>query len=210
MANKSGKVYGLTLLCPILNDEHAVPSHDLQIRQYLAALPTGEGSPFAIAPNTHLARLVVMDDVIYVGVPATEEHLRSKYLVFETNCDVDIEEYMAGLAMHVPDQIEAVWSHCVGYPGIVDVPAFVKYMKACQVPTTFFFAATNDKSVTETLIALQNKRAVAEFITAHQGMGPMQIQQEFAAFMRELRDAPRPVPGRMRVSRVGETGGHNE
>ena len=153
---------------------------------------------------------VFLQVAIYVGVPATEEHLRSKYLVFETNCDVDIEEYMTGLAMHVPDQIEAVWSHCVGYPGIVDVPAFVKYMKACQVPTTFFFAATNDKSVTETLLALQNKRAVAEFITTHQGMGPMQIQQEFAAFMRELRDAPKPVPGRMRLSRVGETGGHNE
>jgi hypothetical protein len=209
MANKSGRVYGLTLLCPIINDERAVPSHDLEIRQYLATLPTGEGSPFAIAPNTHLARLVVMDDVIYVGVPATEEHLKSKYLVFETNCDVDIEEYVAGLATHVPEQVEAVWSHCVGYPGLADIGAFVKYMKACQVPTTFFFAATNDKTVTETLVALQNKRAVAEFITSHQGMGPMQIQQEFAAFMRELRDMPRPVPGRMRVREI-ETGGQHE
>ena len=206
MANKSGKVYGLTLLCPILNDERAVPSHDLQIREYLATLPTGEHSPFAIAPNTHLARLVVMDDVIYVGVPATEEHLKSKYLVFETNCDVDIDEYVTGLATHVPEQIDAIWSHCVGYPGVADVAAFVKYMKACQVPTTFFFAATNDKSVTETLAALQTKRAVAEFITSHQGMGPMQIQQEFAAFMRELRNAPRPVPGRMKI----ETGGRHE
>ena len=209
MANKSGRVYGLTLLCPIINDERAVPSHDLQIRQYLATLPTGEGSPFAIAPNTHLARLVVMDDVIYVGVPATEEHLKSKYLVFETNCDVDIEEYVAGLATHVPEQVEAVWSHCVGYPGLTDMGAFVKYMKACQVPTTFFFAATNDKSVTETLTALQTKCAVAEFITSHQGMGPMQIQQEFATFMRELRDMPRPVPGRMRVREI-KTGGQHE
>jgi hypothetical protein len=81
-------------------------------------------------------------------------------------------------------------------------------MKACQVPTTFFFAATNDKSVTETLVALQTKRAVAEFITAHQGMGSMQIQQEFAALMRELRDAPRPVPGRMKVGEIKAGGRH--
>ena len=196
MANKNGTLYGLTLLCPILNDQRAVPSHDLQIRQYLATLPTGAESPFAIAPNTHLARLVVMDDVIYVGVPAREEHLKSKYLVFETNSDVDIEPYVTGLAKHVPEQVDAIWSHCAGYPGLADAGAFVKYMKACQVPTTFFFAATNDKSVTETLIALQTKRAVAEFITTHQGMGPMQIQQEFAAFMRDLREAPPPAPGR--------------
>ena len=30
------------------------------------------------APGTHLARLVVMDDVIYVGMPSCEEHLKSK------------------------------------------------------------------------------------------------------------------------------------
>ena len=40
-----------------------------------------------LAPGTHLARLVVMDDMIYVGAPSCEEHLHSKYLVFESNCD---------------------------------------------------------------------------------------------------------------------------
>ena len=78
-------VYGLTILSPIIDDEKATPSHDLQIRMYLATLPTDEESPFALAPGTHLARLVVMDDVIYVGMPACEEHLKSKYLVFESN-----------------------------------------------------------------------------------------------------------------------------
>jgi hypothetical protein len=87
MPSQSGKVYGLTLLCPILDDPMAIPSHDLQIRGHLAELPTGPDSPFAIAPGTHLARLVVLDDVIYVGMPAREDHLKSKYLVFESNCD---------------------------------------------------------------------------------------------------------------------------
>jgi hypothetical protein len=210
MANKNGKVFGLTLLCPILNDEQATPSHDLQIRYYLASLPTGAASPFAIAPNTHLARLVVMDDVIYVGHPSTEEHLKSKYLVFETNTDVDLEAYVTGLAENVPEHVEAIWSHCAGYPGVTDVAAFVKYMKACQIPTTFFFAAVNDKSVTETLTALETKRAVSEFIVTHQGMDPAQVQREFAAFVRELRSAPPPAPGVARFAREIKTGGHNE
>ena len=94
MANQNGSVYGLTLLCPILNDKHEVPSHDLQIRKYLAELYTDARSPFAIAPGTHMARLAVMDDVIYVGMPACEESLKSKYLVFESNCDGDMDNYL--------------------------------------------------------------------------------------------------------------------
>src|SRR5271167_4434745 len=98
MANKSGSVYGLTILSPIIDDRKAVPSHDLQIREYLANLPVGVDSPFALAPGTHLARLVVMDDVIYVGMPACEEHLKSKYLIFESNCDGELDAYLRGLA----------------------------------------------------------------------------------------------------------------
>src|SRR5271170_1201677 len=141
MANESGNVYGLTILSPIIDDENATPSHDLQIRKYLASLPTGEESPFALAPSTHLARLVVMDDVIYVGMPACEEHLKSKYLVFESNCDGELDNYLGGLAASVPEQLDAIWSHCVGYPGAVHRQAFIDYMKACQLETTFYFAA---------------------------------------------------------------------
>lgn len=210
MANQSGSVYGLTVLSPILNDEHAVPSHDLQIRKYLAALPTGADSPFAIAAGTHLARLVVMDDVVYVGAPACEEHLKSKYLVFESNCDGDLDTYLKGLATKIPQHLDAIWSHCTGYPGARDVPAFMRYMKACQLETTFFFAAVNDKSVTETLIALQTQRAVADFIATHQGMDPAQIQQEFIKFIKILKAASAPAPGMMAPHRSIKTGGRNE
>src|SRR5271163_3163843 len=109
MANQNGTVYGLTILSPFINDKTAVPSHDLQIREYLASLPTGEDSPFALSPGTHLARLVVMDDVIYVGMPACEEHLKSKYLVFESNLDGDLGSYLAGLSQSAPQHLDAIW-----------------------------------------------------------------------------------------------------
>jgi len=218
MANQSGSVYGLTLLCPIVKDERAVPSHDLQIREYLATLPTDERSPFAAAPGTHLARLVVMDDVIYVGMPACEEHLKSKYLIFETNCDADIDAYFTGLAKAIPEQLDAVWSHCTGYPGVRDLDAFLSYMKACQLETTFFFAAVNDKSVTDTLKALQTQRAVADFIATHPVPGTVvdaaTTQREFLEFMKIVEAAPTPRPGLKAGSgasrREIQTGGHNE
>ena len=210
MPNKNGNVYGLTVLSPIIDDENATPSHDLQIREYLATLPTGAESPFALSPGTHLCRLVVMDDVIYVGAPACEEHLRSKYLVFESNCDCDLDSYLQGLATSVPARLDAIWSHCVGYPGASNPQAFVDYMKACQIETTFFFAAVNDKSLTETLSALQTQRAVADFIACHQHIKPEQLQRDFTEFMAVLKAAPLPRPGGMAPRRDIKTGGRNE
>ena len=210
MPNKNGTVYGLTILSPIIDDEKATPSHDLQIRKYLATLPTGEESPFALAPGTHLARLVVMDDVIYVGMPACEEHFKSKYLVFESNCDGDLDTYLSGLATSIPAQLDAIWKHCVGYPGAANRQAFIDYMKACQLDTTFFFAAVNDKSVPETLRALQTQTAVADFIATHQGMDPATLQGEFIQFVAHLKSRPLPRPGSMGPHRDIKTGGRNE
>ena len=198
MPNQNGSVYGLTLLSPILHDPHAVPSHSLQIRDYLATLPTGAESPFAIAPGTHLARLVVMDDVIYVGMPACEEHLKSKYLIFETNCDADLDAYFTGLARSIPQHLDAIWSHCIGYPGAANLPQLLQYMKTCQLTTTFFFAAVNNSTVTESLRALQTQRAVADFIATRQGMDPAQIQRDFIT----LHQSPR----HCRTSRAGQHG----
>ena len=209
MPNQNGKVYGLTILSPIIDDEQAVPSHDLQIRNYLATLPTDQNSPFALAPATHLTRLVVMDDVIYVGMPSCEEHLKSKYLIWESNCDGNLNTYLSGLAKAIPEHLDAIWSHCIGYPGAANLQAFIDYMKACQLETTFFFAAVNDKSVPETLRALQTQRAVADFIEDHQGMEPAKLQSEFKQFLIELNAMPTPKAGAMTPDRDIKTGGRN-
>jgi hypothetical protein len=210
MPNKNGSVYGLTILSPIIDDRKATPSHDLQIRNYLAKLSTRDDSPFALAPGTHLARLVVMDDVVYVGAPSCEEHLNSKYLIFESNCDGDLDSYLSGLAAAIPEHLDAIWKHCVGYPGAANRQAFIDYMKACQLETTFFFAAVNNKSVSETLRALQTKTAVAEFIASHQGANPPKLKRDFIQFVSQLKSMPPPKPGSMGPYREIKTGGRNE
>ncbi len=196
MANESGSVYGLTILSPILADEKAEISHNCAIRVYLANLPRDERSPFAKVSSTHMARLVVMDDVVYVGMPACEEHLKSQYLVFESNFDGDLDTYLGRMAREIPEHVDAVWQHCWGYPGVKDVPEFIAYMKKCQLTTTFYFADVNDKTVQQTLLALQTQAAVAEFIEKNQGLPAPVLQKNFAEFMQKLRSAPEPVPGR--------------
>src|SRR5260370_338319 len=72
MPNQSGNIYGLTILSPIINGADGDVSHDCAIRDYLANLPRDHRSLFAKVSSTHLARLVVMDDVVFVGTPARE------------------------------------------------------------------------------------------------------------------------------------------
>src|SRR5260370_38582522 len=83
MPNQSGQVYGLTILSPIIEDERLDICHSMELRWYLGHLARDHKSPFARISSTYLARLVVMDDVVYVGAPACEEHLKSRYLIFE-------------------------------------------------------------------------------------------------------------------------------
>jgi hypothetical protein len=212
MPSRNGSVYGLTLLCPILDEPAAVPSHDLQIRDHLATLSRGADSMFALAPGTHLARLVVLDDVVYVGAPACEEHLKSKYLVFESNCDGDRDSYLTGLAKAIPGELDKIWKHCAGYPpgGANDLARFLAYMKKCEIETTFFFAPVNNKTVTETLVALRNKHAIAHFIAQHQGVKPAQVRASILALRDKLNAAPDPKPAAVHVERTMDTGGRNE
>jgi hypothetical protein len=195
MPNKSGSVYGLTILSPIIDDPHADISHDLQLRMILGGMARDAGSPFAKVDSTHLCRLTVLNDVVYVGMPACEEHLQSQYLVFESNFDGELEPYLRRMATEIPDTVDAVWSHCQGFPGVRDPDAFAAYMKKCQITTTFYFADVNDKTVQQTLNALQTQSAVAAFIERTAGLGGANLQKAFAEFMRDLKAAPTPAPG---------------
>ena len=195
MANQSGQVYGLTILSPIIEDNRLDICHSMDLRWYLGHLPRDHKSPFARISSTYLARLVVMDDVVYVGAPACEEHLKSRYLIFETNFDGDLDAYLTLMARETPEFVEAVWKHCVGYPGLSGLAAFIAYMKKCQITTTFYFADVNDRTVQTSLKALQTQSALARFIEKHQGQPPAEIQREFGALLQAMAKAPPPVPG---------------
>ncbi len=195
MRNQSGSIYGLTILSPIKDDPNAEISHSLAIRMYLQTLPVDGRGPFGRVSSTHMARLVVLDDVMYFGMPSCEEHLKSKYLIFESNFDGELEPYLKQLATEARDEVHNIWQHCIGYPGEQNVDSFIAYMKRCQVETTFYFADVNNKTVLQTLQALQTQSAVALFIEKNQGKPSEELQPAFLEFLRRLNNAPRPKPG---------------
>ncbi len=89
--------------------------------------------------------------------PACEEHLKSKYLVFETNCDGDPDTYLTGLATTIPQHLDAIWSHCVGYPGAANLPELLHLHEGMPARNNLLLRRRQRQvAVPETLRALAN------------------------------------------------------
>jgi hypothetical protein len=99
------------------------------------------------------------------------------------------------MAREIPDFVDSVWKHCVGYPGVADPAAFAAYMKKCQIETTFFFADVNDKSVQQILKALQVQAALSHFIERNLHKPAAEIQKLFGLMLERLAKVPLPLPG---------------
>ena len=63
------------------------------------------------------------------------------------------------------------------------------------VPSGFFFADVNNKTVHENLTALRTQSAVAHFIERNQGKSPAEIQRNFGALLDALKRLPAPRAG---------------
>jgi hypothetical protein len=196
MANKNGRAYGLTLLCPILqglpkkapegmNDQ----SYAALIRLQLQQLTLNEDSPMARVPNTYLSRLFVLDDVPFQGRPALLEHLKSSYLVFSSNFHGELEDYLSGMWREIEPEIRAILQYCVGFDRVTNVTTFIEYIKACQVTTTFFFNGSSDEPLETQLKSLYLKQEFSKFAFANQGKSSADLQEAFRAFVTRTQPA---------------------
>lgn len=196
MSDKSGQISGLTVLSPVKIAPHLCVWHEEQLRGVLKEMGRDERSPFAQIRNTHLCRLQLLEDVVFMNNPAKYEQLASSYLIFEANVDGDAEPYFESMARHAPGEVEAIWSHCVGYPGVKEPRKFAAYMRRCQLTTTFYFADVNDKTVGDVMRALKVKVMLGDFVAENQLKRGAELKAAFQEFAAAVRSAPDPLPGR--------------
>lgn len=195
MSNVNGRKYGFTGLFPI--KEHADCA---TLREHLRALDQHPcGSPLSALPIIHMARLVIIDRLPFQGIPAADDRLRSRYLLFACEYDgADVDTLVRALVQAIPDQVETIWGHCIGFPGLTppapaDGDGLVAYFKRCQVATNLFLADQPDRTVPEILKALSAKQHFVAFLERHQGEAPQLLQQHFREmWQRVVDDAPKP------------------
>jgi hypothetical protein len=171
--NVSGQAYALSVLTPIL-DGHAGPLAEL-----LESWGDGDASPLARVPGTHIARFVVIPDVIHQGAGQRKRDKLTPRLLFSSNHDGDITPYLEGLRTHMGPDADAVWSHCRGYPGHADGPAFAAWMQAHQLEAALFFAAYGGMTVEQVKSNLARRRKLLDLIIAGQRQPAADLKASF-------------------------------
>lgn len=188
MANTAGNAYGLTALIPLKKGSSDGVSYDKQARDLLQQWPKDDESPMACVPNTYLCRFYLLNDVFYEGEPAVEEHLKNKYIAYETNFYGSLEFYLT----EAWEQAKATWQnllkHCVAFDEVKTSEDFVCYIKRCQVNNHLYFNGSNDKPLAEQLKSLFVKQSFSHFcfltqeFQAQGELGARRLQEAFRRY----------------------------
>jgi hypothetical protein len=171
--NVSGQAYALSVLTPILD------GHADELRAHLEGLEEGAASPLARVPGTHIARWVVIDDVIYQGAGQRKRDTLTPRLLFSSNFDGDLDVYLEGLRTGMADDADAIWGHCRDYPGHENSGTFRAYMRAYQLEAALFFAAYGDQTVGEVKGNVAQRRRLIDFAIEGQRLDAATLKSRF-------------------------------
>ena len=194
MSNRVKQAYALTVLAPIRNGGLMGVHHVSALRDRLARTPRGGDSPFAGLRIVHTARLLVIDDLVSESLPGKEDHIASRYLLLVADVDGDLPTFVRALLHAQPTFTDAVWGHCVGWPGSGAVSDVVQYFRDCEIGTSLYFSGYPGAALPQVLRALHEQRAFIDFAHATRDMPSGELQTAFRAFRARMEKAPTPAP----------------
>jgi len=179
--SRSGRSYAITLLTPVR------PGGEAGLAAHLRGLDAGQGSPLADLPYVHFARWVMIDQLKtdWPGAPSPPPRLRSQYLLFTASVTAPAkknakpaekryaerlpESFLHELCARIPAAADAIWGHCLGYPGASDADACVRYLADSQLETSLFYVGYGGVTVDEVRQALAARDRLIAFAREHQG-----------------------------------------
>jgi hypothetical protein len=171
--NVAGATYSLIVLTPIR------PGQEGALRAYLDALPRDD-SPFARLRRTHMARLLIVDDMpAPPGRPDLADPLDGPYLLFTSNFDGDLDSYLGELADVLAPEAPEIWGRCIGCPDPPEGAALKAYVGRNQIDSGFAFAAYANASVAQVRSALDKRERLADFVVRAQDMTSAQRRKAF-------------------------------
>lgn len=189
--NGLGGLYGLTVLTPILAGK------ELELREYLEGMGKGPDSPLAALSETHVARWVIIPNVVYQGPPQRPDKLRSQQLLFSSTFDGPRDLYLDRMCAVIGEHVDAIWENCAGYPGPVrENPEGVKrYMVHNQIETGLFFAVYPHVTVEQVRDCLGRRERLRRFVTkSFDDASQLQAQfrEDFPPEWRPVKPCPDP------------------
>jgi hypothetical protein len=171
--DRSGQALALTVLVPIQ------AGHEGALADTLNDLPPRDGSPLARVPGTHFARFVVIDAPVYEGAPQKRDSWKASRLLFTSNFDAPRDRYLDVLRTGLDTDGDAIFGHCVGYPGHADAQAWAAWLIAHRVKSSLFFGAYGDQSVQTVRDNIAMRARLIAFALEAQGLAPAELQARF-------------------------------
>jgi hypothetical protein len=152
------------------------------VRDALAALDP-EASPFARVPTVHFARFVALAPPERQDARQPAEGPLPTVLMFSAFFDGDAGAFLEALCAALPDEADAVWRSCAGYPGHprAGAHAFRRWLEAHRVPATAIFGAYPDATVADVRAALAFRERFRAFV-AELEAGRREQAAAFATF----------------------------
>jgi hypothetical protein len=174
--NKYGSAYGLTSLIPV------VAGHEDALEAHLAGLDP-LASPLAALPQLHMSRLHVIRDLVYQGPPQVPESLDSAYLIFTTSHDGDLEPLLRDVATKLGAEAEAIFGHCVGFPGVADPGAFAAWVAKHGKDNGYLLTPWPFKRVEDIQEALRVQGGFGALVERSRELDDVELQAAFRALM---------------------------
>lgn len=171
--NTTGQAYGLTMFAAIK------PGETKALQRYLEDMPVGAGSPLARLDHLHCARLHVLEQLVYQGAPQKREPLRSDYLIFTASFDGDLDRFAQDVCSRLPDEADAIFGHCFGYPGSGDPDAFLRYVRHNQIANHYVLSPYPHAAVQDVRQGLELRARVTQFAITNQGADATTLQERF-------------------------------
>ncbi|HEX2074273.1 MAG TPA: hypothetical protein VHF92_10845 [Geodermatophilus sp.] len=156
------------------------PGQEHALADCLARLSQAGESPLSRLADTHFARWVVLTGTTshYRGAPRPARPLRMRYLLFTSTANSPAERHVEDLRTRLRGDADAVWGHCVGYPGHERRADFCRYLLHNRLPTHRWFAAY-DATVQEVREALALRRRHADLAARTQTADDRELQRAF-------------------------------
>lgn len=138
----------------------------------------GIPTPIRLVDTIHFARWIIWEDG------------DKDRLVFTSNYDGSMWQYLRDFSSFIATDIDRVWENCEGYPegGCLDFESFWQYVVDHQVETNAFYAAIPDETLLHRLSLRRFKTNFDRFLVDHADSGASDPQAFYKAFRQFVLD----------------------
>ncbi len=176
----SGRAEALTVITPIRPWGSILPRLTFLLAKVLNS-PNGRLPRLSFI---HFARWTFVKKIAENGEPQRPEHLRYRYLLFETNYNGSFDDYIDSFSYIVAGYMRGIWGTSFGFPGPVPPEPFKAYIRKNALRLAHYYAAYPEASTTMVQSAQRIRRRCDTFTAETADLAPEDFAAAYRRFLR--------------------------